>query len=159
MLAQREPEEVLSLLRATKNNPYVKALLAFLRKINYDYNKLITYASMYGGEEIANTLREHEDWLRRFLELLREAATRRRAARKTKAGVKTRAKAMAGARAETGARVKREQKKQATIGEDLDFNVGEVQIDLGLEGGEGGEEGKEEKEEEKEEEKKESERG
>ena len=148
MLAQREPEEVLSLLRATKDNPYVKALLAFLIKINYDYNKLITYASMYGGEEIANTLREHEDWLRRFLDLLKEAATRRRAARKTKMRVKTRTRAAAGSRAEVGVRAKRAQKKQAAVEEDLDFNVGEVQIDLGLEGGEevmG--EGKEEKEE------------
>ena len=148
MLAQREPEEVLSLLRATKDNPYVKALLAFLRKINYDYNKLITYASMYGGEEIANTLREHEDWLRRFLDLLRGAATRKRAARKTKMRVKTRTRTTARSRAEARARAKRAQKKQAAVGEDLDFNVGEVQIDLGLEGGEEAEgEGKEEKEE------------
>ena len=148
MLAQREPEEVLSLLRATKDNLYVKAFLAFLRKINYDYNKLITYASMYGGEEIANTLREHEDWLRRFLDLLREAATRRRAARKTKMRIKTRTRTAAGSRAEAGVGAKRAQKKQAAVEEDLDFNVGEVQIDLGLEGGEEAEgEGKEEKEE------------
>ena len=122
MLAQREPEEVLSLLRAAKNNPYVRALLIFLRKINYDYNKLITYASMYGGEEIANALREHEDWLRRFLELLRRGVVRKQAARKTRSRAK--------------------QRKQAT-GEDLDFSVGEVQIDLGLE--EEKEGGKEEK--------------
>ena len=148
MLAQREPEEVLSLLRATKDNPYVKAFLAFLRKINYDYNKLITYASMYGGEEIANTLREHEDWLRRFLDLLREVAARRRAARKTKMGVKTRTRTTARSRAEVGVRAKRAQKRQVAVEEDLDFNVGEVQIDLGLEGGEGMmEEGKGEKEE------------
>jgi len=129
MLAQREPEEVLSLLRATKNNPYVRALLIFLRKINYDYNKLITYASMYGGEEIANTLREHEDWLRRFLELLRRGAVRKRAARKTRSRAK--------------------QRKQAT-GEDLDFSVGEVQIDLGLEEERGEEKEEKEGEEERE---------
>jgi len=133
MLAQREPEEVLTLLRTAKNNPYVRAFLIFLRKIDYDYNKLISYASMYGGEEIANTLREHEDWLRKFLDLLRKAVERRRAAK---------------ARAKLRARERTRQKEQVAE-KDLDFSVGEVQIDLGI-----GEE-KEEKEEEEEEEKKE----
>ena len=129
MLAQRKPEEVLALLRTAKNNPYVRAFLVFLRKIDYDYNKLISYASMYGGEEIANTLRANEDWLRRFLDLLRETVARRRAAR-------------------AKARVKAKQKKQVTE-KDLDFSVGEVQIDLGL--GEGKEEGGEEGEKKEEE--------